>query len=146
MHTWWRHQNENFPRYWPFVRVIHQSPVNSPPQRPVTRYFDVLFDLRLNNGWVNNRYAGDLRPNQRQLWRHCNVCRALSGLLWLGASRFYPNIIGLFQYYFDKQNTAGASRQTRRIQINKTETKITIRQFHVHRSTVFSFFIATIKI
>ena len=33
-------------------------------QRPVTRSFDVFFDLRLNKGWVNNREAGDLR-------RHC---------------------------------------------------------------------------
>ena len=38
------------------------SPVNGelPAQRPVTRSFDVLFDLWLN-GWVNNREAGDLR-------------------------------------------------------------------------------------
>ena len=27
---WWRHQMENFPRYWPFVRGIHRPPVNSP--------------------------------------------------------------------------------------------------------------------
>ena len=33
----WKH----FPRYWPFVRGIH------PSQRPVTRSFDVFFDLRL---------------------------------------------------------------------------------------------------
>ena len=32
-----------------------------PTQRPVTRSFDVFFDLRLNNGWVNNGEAGDLR-------------------------------------------------------------------------------------
>ena len=28
--TWWRHQMETFPRYWPFVWGIHRSPVNSP--------------------------------------------------------------------------------------------------------------------
>ena len=32
-----------------------------PAQRPVTISFDVFFDLRLNNGWVNSREAGDLR-------------------------------------------------------------------------------------
>ena len=34
-----------------------------PAQRPVTRSFDVYFDLRPNliNGWVNNREVGDLR-------------------------------------------------------------------------------------
>ena len=38
-----------------------------PAQRPVTRSFDVFFDLRLNkwiNGWVNNREAGDLRRDR----------------------------------------------------------------------------------
>ena len=30
-------------------------------QRPVTRSFGVFFDLRLNNGWISNREAGDLR-------------------------------------------------------------------------------------
>ena len=30
-------------------------------QRPVTRSFDVFFDLRVINGWVNNGEAGDLR-------------------------------------------------------------------------------------
>ena len=37
----WKH----FPRNWQFVREIHRSPVNFPP---VTRSFDVFFDLRLN--------------------------------------------------------------------------------------------------
>ena len=34
-----------FPRYWPFMRGIHQSPA----QRPMTRSFDVFFDLRLKD-------------------------------------------------------------------------------------------------
>ena len=37
----WKH----FLRNWPFVRGIHRS---IPSQRPVTRSFDVFFDLRLN--------------------------------------------------------------------------------------------------
>ena len=39
------------------------SPVSGefPAQRPVTRNFDVFFDLRLNSDWINNREAGDLR-------------------------------------------------------------------------------------
>ena len=39
-------------------------PGEFPAQRPVTRNFNVFFDLRVNkNGWVNNREAGDLRRN-----------------------------------------------------------------------------------
>ena len=44
---WWRHQLETFWRYWSLVRETHRSPVDSPSQRPVTRSFDVFFDLRL---------------------------------------------------------------------------------------------------
>ena len=35
-------------------------PVDPPPQRPVTRSYDVFFDLRLNEMLTNNRKAGDL--------------------------------------------------------------------------------------
>ena len=35
-----------------------------PAQKPVTRKFYVFFDLRLNNGWVNNREAGDMRRHR----------------------------------------------------------------------------------
>ena len=44
------------------------SPVTGefPTQRPVTRGFDVFFDVTWMNGWVNNRDAGDLRPHRAQ--------------------------------------------------------------------------------
>ena len=44
-------------------------PGEFPAQRPVMRNFDVFFDLRLINGWVNNREAGDLRRYRA----HCDV-------------------------------------------------------------------------
>ena len=53
----WKH----FPCYWPFVRGIHRSPVNSPSQMPVTRGFDVSLICAWTKAWVNNRYADDLR-------------------------------------------------------------------------------------
>ena len=52
----WKH----FPRYWSIVRGLNRSPVNSPPQRPVTRSFDVFFDLRLKK----TLEAGDLRRHR----------------------------------------------------------------------------------
>ena len=33
------------------------------PARSVTQSFDVFFGLHLNNGWINNREAGDLNRN-----------------------------------------------------------------------------------
>ena len=53
----WKH----FPRYWPFVRGIHRSPVNSPHKgqwRGALMFS--LMCVRMN-GSVNNREAGDLR-------------------------------------------------------------------------------------
>ena len=56
--SWWRHQMETFPCYWPFVRGIHRS------QRPVTRSFDVSLICSWINSWVNSRDAGDLRRHR----------------------------------------------------------------------------------
>ena len=53
----WKH----FPRYWPFVRGIHRSPVNSPHKgqwRGALMF--TLICARINSR-VNNREAGDLR-------------------------------------------------------------------------------------
>ena len=57
--SWWRHQIETFPRYWPFAREIHNS------QSPVTRSVSVFFDLRLNK-----RLCIQTRRLWRPLWRH----------------------------------------------------------------------------
>ena len=56
----WKH----FPRYWPFVRGIHRSPVNSPHkgQWRGALMFSLIYP-RIN-GWVNNREAGDLRRHR----------------------------------------------------------------------------------
>ena len=40
----WKH----FPHYWPFVREIHQSPVNSHHEGQWRGSFDVFFAIRLN--------------------------------------------------------------------------------------------------
>ena len=54
---------KQFPRYWPFVRGIHRSPVNSP--RKGQWRGALMFSLICVwiNGWVNNREAGDSRRN-----------------------------------------------------------------------------------
>ena len=53
----WKH----FPRYWPFVRGIHRSPVNSPQWRGALMFSLICVWSVWINGWVNNREAGDLR-------------------------------------------------------------------------------------
>ena len=53
----WKH----FPRYWPFVRGIHRSPVNSPHKGQRRRALMFSLICARINGWVNNGEAGDLR-------------------------------------------------------------------------------------
>ena len=43
------------------VKLRCPIPVLSKAQRPVTRSFDVFFDLRLIKRWVNTREAGDFK-------------------------------------------------------------------------------------
>ena len=53
-----------FPRYWPFLRGIHRSPVKSPHIGQWRG--DLMFSLicKWINGLVNNREAGDLRRHR----------------------------------------------------------------------------------
>ena len=61
MKSWWRHQIETFSALLAICAGNSPVPGEFPAQMPVTRSFDVFFDLRLNKGWVNNSEAGDLR-------------------------------------------------------------------------------------
>ena len=49
-----------FPRYWPFVRGIHLSPVNSPHKGQWRGALMFSLICAWINAWVNNREAGDL--------------------------------------------------------------------------------------
>ena len=62
--SWWRHHMETF--FALLALCARNSPVTGefPSQRPVTRSFDVFFDLPPNKRWANNQEARDLR-------RHC---------------------------------------------------------------------------
>ena len=56
----WKH----FPRYWPFVRGIHQSPVNYPHKDQWRGALMFSLICVWINSWVNNREAGDLRRHR----------------------------------------------------------------------------------
>ena len=58
--SWCRHQMEYFPRYWPFVRGIQWSPVNSPHKGKWRGALMFPLICAWINGWVNNEEAGDL--------------------------------------------------------------------------------------
>ena len=61
----WKH----LPRNWPFVRGIHRS-----PWRPVTRSFDVFFDLHQYQQWSKQWGGRWFETPCFSFWPHCNVC------------------------------------------------------------------------
>ena len=53
----WKH----FSRYWPFVRGIHRSTVNSPYKGQWRGALMISLICAWINGWVNNRQTGEWR-------------------------------------------------------------------------------------
>ena len=79
----WKH----FPCYWPFVRGIHRSPVNSPHKGQWLGALMFCLICAWINSWVNNGEAGDLRRNHTHYdvnaikhWS-CMFCGIYSGFL-----------------------------------------------------------------
>ena len=70
--SWWRHQMETFSAL--LAICARNSPVTGefPAQRPVTRSFDVFFDLRLNKRLSKQSRGWWLDTPSRPLWRHSN--------------------------------------------------------------------------
>ena len=83
---WWaqifplrRHQMETFSALLAICAGNSPVPGEFPTQRPVTRSFDVYFDLRPNKRWVNNREVGDLRRNRAHYDVIVMLCAHLAG-------------------------------------------------------------------
>ena len=70
--AWWRHQMTTFSTL--LAICAGNLPVNGefPAQRPVTRSFDVVFDLRLNKRLSNQWWGWWFETLSRPLWRHCS--------------------------------------------------------------------------
>ena len=63
--SWWRHQMETFSALL--------VPGEFPTQRPVTRSFDIFFDLRPNKRLSKQSWGWRFETLSRPLWRRCNV-------------------------------------------------------------------------
>ena len=70
--AWWHHKMETFSAL--LVIYAGNSPVSGefPSQRPVTRSFDLFFDLRLNKPLSKQWWGWWFETLSRLLWRHCN--------------------------------------------------------------------------
>ena len=77
--SWWRHQMEAFSALLAICAGNSPVPREFPAQRPVTRSFDVLFDLRLNKRLSKQSWGWWFETLSRPFWRHCNVEFCLLG-------------------------------------------------------------------
>ena len=64
----WKH----FPRYWPFVRGIHLSPVNSPHKGQWRYALMFSFICAFNKRLGKHSWGWWFETPWRPLWRHCN--------------------------------------------------------------------------
>ena len=79
---WWRHQMETFS---PLLAICAgNSPVTGEflAQRPVTRSFDVFFDLRLNKRLSKQSWGWWFETLSCPLWRHRNAFTWMYTILW----------------------------------------------------------------
>ena len=75
----WKH----FPRYWPFVRGIHRSPVNSLHKGRWPGALMFSFICARIHDWVNNREAGDLKRHRAHYDVIVMIRRYLCVAMWL---------------------------------------------------------------
>ena len=80
-HIWWRHQMETFSAL--LAICARNSPVTGefPAQRPVTRSFDVFFDLHLNERLSKQSCGCWFETPLRAWWRHCNEGPIMNSLV-----------------------------------------------------------------
>ena len=71
--SWWRHQMGTFSPLLAICAENSPLPGEFPTQRPVTRNFDVSFDLRRNKRLNKQSWGWWFETLLRPLWRQCNV-------------------------------------------------------------------------
>ena len=76
--TWWRHQMETFSALLAICAGNSPVPGEFPTQRPVTRSFDVYFDLRPDKRLSKQSWGWWFETLSHSLWRHRNVRNGLT--------------------------------------------------------------------
>ena len=88
--SWWRHQMEKISALLAFC--AGNSPVTGefPPQRPVTRSFDIFFEIRMNKQLSKQSRRWWFETSSRSLWRHCDVSTT-----YLIEFNWIPNVVSV---------------------------------------------------
>ena len=118
--TWWRHQMEKKnPCYWPYVREIHRSPVNSTHKGQWRGALMFSLFCAWINGWVNTCEAGDL-------WRHrAHYDVTVTTFCWPDDTVPYGLTLGLFRNHDFRE-------------LRLVKKRLRPRYIHMHHWTVSS--------
>ena len=104
--SWWRHQMETFSAL--LAICAGNSPVSGefPAQMPVTRSFDVFFDLHPNKRLIKQWWGWWFETPSCPLWRHRNarVC-CVSTRLLVNTVQCHYNAVIFFSKTFTKKST-----------------------------------------
>ena len=73
--SWWRHQMETYSALLAICAGNSPVPGEFHAQSPLTRSFDVFFDLHLNKRLSGQSWGWWFETLLRPLWRHCDVHR-----------------------------------------------------------------------
>ena len=71
--SWWRHEMQTFSALLALYAGNSLFYGEFPSQRPMTRSFDVFFDLRLNKLLSKQSWGWWFETPSSPSWRHCNV-------------------------------------------------------------------------
>ena len=79
--AWWCHQMETFSASLAICAGNSPIPGELPTQRPVTRGFDIFFDLRPNKRLSKHWWGWWFETPSRPLWRHCMFNLHFAGIV-----------------------------------------------------------------
>ena len=104
--AWWRHEMGTFSALLAICAGNSPVPGEFSAQRPVTRSFDVFFDLRLVKRLSKQSWGWWFETLSCALWRHCNGCffyelKAMYGmsLVFDPCSALVPVVLKTISYY-----------------------------------------------
>ena len=97
---WWRHQLERFSALLALCAGNSPVPGEFPLQRPVTRSFDVFFDLRLNKRLSKQSWSWWFEMLSRLLWRHRNATDSRWDTRYIVGLRSYGGNISTNPWFF----------------------------------------------
>ena len=105
--SWWRHQMETFSALLALCAGNSPVPGEFPAQRPVTRSFDVIFDLRPNKRLSIQSWGRWFETLSCSLWRHCNgvmascvvFCDMCWRNVWINVTKPQPSSVVCCDYH-----------------------------------------------